>query len=256
MQHQINLETQKIMKNFSQTCFMSFSTSKHPPHKNDLKECPNYSKFTLTHGPNQQCFRCKAFIGYTNRQLHSKYCLGAKHHIILSSAIQQCLKCGLENDACPTHPPPSSSSSSTCSISSSQYFINLKRDIHEVILLSAIAYSSSLTVVATTEILSSSSSSSSSSSKSLFKPINCCNSSSTISQKLLSNDVMLKEQIYSLFHTPATPAILLSVPNSSSSNNTTQLDTYILLHKSDFSLLALHNWEDIKEKVYKNRTLF
>ena len=185
--------------------------------------------------------------------MHSKYCLGAKHHIILSSAIQQCSKCGLENNACPTHPPSSSSSSTS---SSSEYFTHLKRDIHEVILLSAVAYSS-LAV-----------SSSSSSSQSLLKPIPCCSnttsSSSPISHKILSNDAMLKEQIYSLFHTPATSPTLLLTSSTSftpysmvngveSIPNNTQLQIYILLHKSDFSLLALHNWEEIKEKMYKNR---
>ena len=62
MQHQINLETQKILKHLGQTCFMSFPSSSHPPHKNDLKECPNYSKFTFIEGPNQQCFRCIYWI--------------------------------------------------------------------------------------------------------------------------------------------------------------------------------------------------
>ena len=255
MQHQINLETQRVMKDLGKTCFMSFSNSKHPPHKSDLKECPNYSKFTVKDGPNQQCYRCKAFIGYVSRGFHSKYCLGAKHHMILSSSMQQCSKCGLENNACPTHPPSSSSSSSSTSSSSLEYFSNLKRDIHEVILLSAIAYSS-LEVVP----------SSSSSPQTLLKPIPCCSNttlSSPISQKILSNDAMLKEHIYSLFHTPAsisptalptfTPQFVSGEESSSSSSSSsnTQMQTYILLHKSDFSLLALHNWEDIKDKVYK-----
>jgi hypothetical protein len=236
MQHQINLQTQKILKDLGQTCFMSFSNSKHPPHKNDLKECPNYSKFTLMAGANQQCFSCKAFVGYVDRQLHGKNCLGATHHIILSSAMQQCSKCGLENNACPTHPPSSSSSS--------QYFSILKRDIHEVILLSAVAYSSLEVVPSTSSSLSSL----------LLKPIHCCNttSSSPIAQKILSNDVMLKEQIYSLFHTPATSSSEVSGCSSSLPPNA-QLHTYILLHKSDFSLIALHNWEEIKQKIYSNR---
>jgi hypothetical protein len=73
---------------------------------------------------------------------------------------------------------------------------------------------------------------------------------------------MLKEHIYSLFHTPAsisptalptfTPQFVSGKESSSSSSSSnTQMQTYILLHKSDFSLLALHNWEDIKDKVYK-----